>query len=182
MMINYRVKMYFFFAILLLSCQETPKDKIQKEILQWQGKEVKFPQDITFTKFAIDTISYSYQDFKHKVLVYVDSTGCTPCKLKLDAWKFFIEEMDNLSKNSVGYLFYFADKNPKEIETMLRSENFDFPVVVDQKNQLNQLNTFSKDENFHHFLLDEQNRVKIVGNPIYNAKIKELYFSEIQKE
>ncbi len=42
----------------LLSCQETPKDKIQKEVLQWQGKEVKFPQDITFTKFAIDTIFF----------------------------------------------------------------------------------------------------------------------------
>lgn len=79
-------------------------------------------------------------------------------------------------------MFYFADKKRKEIEIILRNEGFDLPVVVDEENKLDKLNNFSDNENFHYFLLDEKNRVKIVGNPIYNTKIKELYFSEIQKE
>lgn len=168
--------------IFLFSCQGTPKDKIQEELLRWQGKEIKFPKKMVFTKFTKDTTLYDFDNHQYKILIYVDSAGCTSCKLRLGVWKFLAKEINELSKNQVGYLFYFADKNPKEIEVMLRSENFDFPVVVDQKNQLNQLNKFSKNENFHYFLLDNENRVKIVGNPIYSAKIKELYLSEIRKE
>lgn len=77
-------------------------------------------------------------------------------------------------------MFYFADKKPKEVEIMLLTENFDFPVVIDEENQLNKLNNFSNNDIFHCFLLNKQNRIKIIGNPIYNTKIKELYFSEIQ--
>ncbi len=172
----------FLILVLFFSCQETPKDKIQEELLRWQGKEIKFPKKIVFTKFAKDTILYNFDNQQYKILVYVDSAGCTSCKLRLEAWKFLVKEIDELSKNQVGYLFYFADKKPKEIEIILLSEKFDFPVVVDKENQLNELNNFSKNENFHYFLLDKQNQVKIVGNPINNPKIKELYLSEIRKE
>lgn len=168
--------------MLLFSCQENPKNKIQEELIKWQGKEIKFPDNMVFVKFTGDTISYDYQKNKDKILIYVNSTGCTPCKLKLEAWKLLIKELNSISNNGVSYMFYFADKKPKEIEIMLRNEGFDLPVVIDEKNKLDKLNHFSDNENFHYFLLDEKNRVKIVGNPVYNTKIKELYFSEIQKE
>lgn len=176
-----KIILYLTF-VLLFSCQEYPKNKVHKELVKWQGKEIKFPDNMIFVKFTGDTISYKYQNYKHKLLIYVDSIGCTPCKLKLEAWEFLIKELNSASGGNVSYMFYFADKNPREIEVMLRDEYFDFPVVVDEENNLNKLNNFSDNENFHYFLLDKKNRVKIVGNPIYNTKIRELYFSEIQKE
>lgn len=173
---------YCVIALLILcSCQRNPKEKIQEELHKWKEKEIYFPNEMVFTKFGKDTVEYEYQK-RHKILVYIDSKGCTPCKLKLSSWETLKKEWGYVSQNKIAFIFYFADKNPKEIETILRAENFDFPVVVDEKNQLNQLNKFSTNENFHYFLLDKQNRIKIIGNPIYNTKIKELYFSEIQKE
>lgn len=35
---------------LLISCQENPKTKIQNELLQWQGKEILFPEKLFFYK------------------------------------------------------------------------------------------------------------------------------------
>ncbi|ATA75400.1 hypothetical protein [Capnocytophaga sp. H2931] len=172
-----------FIVILLFSCQENPKNKIEEELLKWRGKEIIFPDSMIFTKFTGDTVPCKYQDYKHKMLIYVDSTGCTPCKLKLGAWELLIKELNALPNGSnLSYIFYFADKKRNEIDIILRNEGFDLPVVVDEENKLDKLNNFSDNENFHYFLLDEKNRVKIVGNPIYNTKVKELYFSEIQKE
>ncbi|WP_172918245.1 TlpA family protein disulfide reductase [Capnocytophaga canis] len=182
---NKTTNLWFYYTIILFtlhSCQMNPKEKIQEELLKWQGKEIIFPDNMIFTKFTRDTVPYKYQDYKHKMLIYVDSTGCTPCKLKLSSWETLKKEWDYASQNKIAFIFYFADKNPKEIQIMLRNEGFDLPVVVDEENKLDKLNNFSDNENFHYFLLDEKNRVKIVGNPIYNTKVKELYFSEIQKE
>ncbi|WP_353937941.1 DUF1573 domain-containing protein [uncultured Bacteroides sp.] len=50
-------------------------------------------------------------------------------------------------------------------------------------NQLNALNNFpSGNEMFHTFLLDKDNKVLAIGNPIHNPKVKELYLKIIQGE
>lgn len=36
--------------------------------------------------------------------------------------------------------------------------------------------------NFHTFLLDKDNKVLAIGNPIHNPKVKELYLKIIQGE
>ena len=38
-----------------------------------------------------------------------------------------------------------------------------------------------KNERFHTFLLDEHNKVILVGSPVDNTRLKNLYFSEIKK-
>ena len=92
-----------------------------------------------------------------------------------------MKDIDSVSKNTTGYMLYFANKRPREIEKTLRIEKFSFPVVVDRLNRLNKLNNFSSSEDFHYFLLDKNNNVKIVGNPISNRKIMKLYFYELEK-
>ena len=48
---------------------------------------------------------------------------------------------------------------------------------------MNELNHFpSKGAAFHTFLLDKDNRVLAIGNPIHNPKVKELYLKIIQGE
>jgi len=39
-----------------------------------------------------------------------------------------------------------------------------------------------KDERFHTFLLDENNKVILVGYPVNNPKLKELYLKELNKK
>ena len=44
---------------------------------------------------------------------------------------------------------------------------------------MNKLNNFPDDLTLQTFLLDKNNRVKIVGNPIYNLKLKKLYLRTV---
>ena len=175
-----RILILFSITLLVFSCNNSSKNKVKEEILQWENKEIIFPKDMALAPFATDTL-HQYKGRPYKVLMYIDSIGCTPCKLRLGAWRLFIEEMDNKYPNQVGYLFYFTYKKPAEVEGLLLSENIHIPAVVDEGNMLNELNQFSANPNLHCFLLDKNNRVKVIGNPIYNQKIKELYLSTLKQ-
>lgn len=50
---------------------------------------------------------------------------------------------------------------------------------MDKQDSIAKLNRFPLESNLHTFLLDKNNRVIAVGNPVYNPKIKKLYFNII---
>ena len=135
--------MILLLGLLLLSCKDnSQKKKITHLVQEWQGKQIKFPTDAIFTKYITDTTDFQIPTKGHKVLIYVDSLGCTGCKLKLAKWKDFIAYTDRLNK----------------------------------------LNTFPSNATFQTFLLDTNNKVIVLGNPIHNLSVKELYIKELTRE
>ena len=58
---------------LLFSCQNPAKDHITQLVEEWQGKEVRFPENPVFTRQLKDTVDYRIPEAEYKVLVYVDS-------------------------------------------------------------------------------------------------------------
>lgn len=166
-------------TLLLFSCKENEKDKISRLVTEWQGKEISFPKEIPFTRYVTDTADYQIPISDYKVLVYVDSVGCTSCKLQLAKWKELITHTDSIAGSKVPFLFFFHSKDYKEIRYLLRRDGFDLPVCIDKDDQLNKLNNFPADITFQTFLLDKDNKVAVIGNPIHNLAIKELYLKHI---
>ena len=68
---------------LLVSCSESREEAVYRLVKEWTGKEIKFPEHSVFTVQGKDTVDFTFQDADYKVLVYVDSVGCTSCKLQL---------------------------------------------------------------------------------------------------
>lgn len=165
--------------LFLFSCQDKKKDEIKRLVSEWQGKEIQFPQNIIFTRFTSDTVDFTLPESSHKVLVFVDSIGCTSCKLQLHRWKELIQHTDSITQGTVPFLFFFQSDDKKEIRYLLKKDNFDLPICVDQADRLNGLNHFPADGKFHTFLLDKDNKVVVIGNPIHNPNIRELYIKEI---
>ena len=62
---------------------------------EWINREIKFPENLSFTVGATDTVSFTFGK-QYRVLSHVDSTGCVNCRLGLDQWKKLINEMDSL--------------------------------------------------------------------------------------
>ncbi|MEY8687463.1 DUF1573 domain-containing protein [Bacteroides sp. AN502(2024)] len=145
-------------------------------VKEWEGKEIKFPTESVFTQYMHDTVRCD-TDFDFKLLAYVDSTGCTSCKLQLHKWKSFLHEMDSVSNGKIAFLFYVCPNDKREFEHILKRDKFDYPICIDEYDSLNIMNHFSLDPRFQVFLLDKKNRVIAVGNPILNSKIKDLYFN-----
>ncbi len=65
----------------------------------------------------------------------------------------------------------------KELRYLTRRDGFSYPVCYDEKDELNRLNRFPTEMTFQTFLLDRDNRVVAIGNPVHNPKVKDLYLS-----
>ena len=140
---------------------------------------MSFPARPVFTIQGKDTVEYPIQN-AYKILTYIDSTGCTSCKLKLAEWEKFITVVDSIRPHTVQFLFFLCPKNGMEIYQTLRVERFKHPICIDEGDYLNKLNHFPADMAFQTFLLDNDNRVVAMGNPIHNLKVRELYLKIIQ--
>ncbi len=166
----------------LFSCENPSKKNITTLLQAWSGKEILFPANSTFTVQDKDTIEFSLAG-KYKILTYVDSVGCISCKLQLGKWKTFMEEVNSLGIDSVKFLFFFSPEKRRDFLSTLKSAGFTYPICIDKENKLNKLNHFpTTDMSFHTFLLDKDNKVLAIGNPIHNSKVRELYLKIIRGE
>jgi hypothetical protein len=170
----------FFMVVSPSSCKrDTSRNEILRIVQMWQGKEILFPQDIVFTIHGTDIVVYEIPISPHKIVVYVDSVGCMSCRFHFDRWNELISEIDSLTNATVPVLFFFHTKNPREVSLHLQRDNLNIPVVFDLQDKLNSLNQFPTHHQYQTFLLDENNKVVLVGNPINNPAIKEIYLQEI---
>ena len=164
---------------MLVSCEESREEAIFRLVNEWNGKEVKFPSRSVFTIQGKDTVDFEFASADYKVVVYIDSVGCTSCKLQLPRWKELMAEVDSLTGGSVPFLFYFHPKDMKELCYLTRRDAFTHPVCFDELDELNRLNRFPVDMLFQTFLLDKDNKVVAMGNPVLNPKVREFYLGLI---
>ena len=165
--------------VLFAACSESREEAVYRLVKEWTGKEIKFPERSVFTVQGKDTVDFTYSNADYKVLVYVDSVGCTSCKLQLDRWKKVIKEMTEETGQDIPFLFFFHPKDMKELRYLTRRDAFTYPVCFDENDELNALNRFPSDMTFQTFLLNKDNKVVSIGNPVHNPKVKELYMKHI---
>jgi hypothetical protein len=138
-------------------------------VKKWTGKTIFFPK--IAPEYLNDSVQQSNGEKDYKILLYVDSTGCVSCKLKLFIWIANIEEMGS----KVDFLFYFFPKHKAPFLEYLRNEGLNIPVYIDDADSLNKINKLPKKHSFQCFLLDKNNTVLAIGNPATNFKIWGLY-------
>ena len=170
----------FLCLILLFSCKPAVKKDFFHVVTEWEGKKIIYPDDMVFTLWGQDTLDYSLPRVDYTIVSYVDSVGCMSCKLQLLKWKSFISELDSISQENVPVIFFFHPKNIEELIYRLKFDKYNLPVCVDVDNRFNKLNNFPADMTFQTFLLDKNNKVVAIGNPIHNLKVRELYLKIIQ--
>jgi hypothetical protein len=170
----------------MCSCKEHKrKSEIEKIVAEWIGKEILFPENISCYVSGRETFpeicdEWFQKDFK--ILMYVDSAGCSDCRLKLSEWKQLMEEADSLFQGKIGFLLFFQPKSTREMTLLFARDRFDYPVFMDINATINRLNSFPEEIEFQCFLLTKDNKVVMIGNPVLNMNIWKLYKSQIVGE
>ena len=165
-------------ACLCFSCQESDKQRFTRLVEEWDGKEITFPSQTVFTVQGRDTVDFRWEASPYRIVTYVDSIGCASCKLQLPKWKQLIAETDSLfGKGRLAYVFYFHPKDLRELMYLTRRDAFTYPVCFDREDAFNRLNRFPSEMSLQTFLLDKNNRVVAIGNPVHNPRVKELYLN-----
>lgn len=167
---------FILIALSLYSCKKTDKEKINYLVQEWSNKEIFYPNTMNFTVLGNDTNLLLKSEYK--IISYVDSIGCTSCKLRLVQWKEFIDQLDSIG--DIPVLLFMHPKNRNELTYILKRDNFVYPICIDGNDSLNKLNHFPSDMMFQTFLLDKNDKVLAIGNPVHNSKVKELYLSIIE--
>lgn len=169
-----------FLLILLNSCKESENERITNLVKKWNGKEIIFPSYAYFTTLGHDTVRFDFVEKNtYSIVTYVDSIGCISCKLKLDRWTSFIQDLDSVTSLNVPVYFFLHTSNTKSMINVLKQYKFNYPVCIDEKNSFNLLNHFPVDMNFQTFLLDKNKKIVAIGNPVLNPKIKDIYLNII---
>ena len=161
--------------LLVVSCQDKKKEEAFSAIKQWMGKEISFPKSSVFTIRGTDTIDFALNESDYKIVSYIDTAGCVSCQLKLGEWQRFMEEVDAVSPTHIPFIFYLYPKNVKDLLIEFRREAFDYPVCLDEKDEFNRLNKLAESKALRTFLLDKENRIIAIGNPIENPNVKKFY-------
>lgn len=162
--------------ICLLSCTN---NKIEKEINFLMSK----PIDLCVKHLARyeqgakmnggDIIYHKYLQ-----VIFVDSVTCSPCFLKqMPRWQTFIDSVrDHHIDLSFVFVFHVKRKEKDRfVESMQQDTLFHTPVYLDTTGVFLQSNpNIPQNKMLHTFLLDEDNQVILVGNPVQNRRIREL--------
>jgi hypothetical protein len=117
-----------------------------------------------------------------RLFVYVDSVACSSCRLKImhEYTKFVYYHKE--TGGSFVPLFVFSpprDKIEEMIQT-LKETRFDYPVFIDENQAFPAANPhIPTDNRFHTFLIDKNGKVVLVGDPVNNPALWELYKTTI---
>ena len=167
---------YFLFVLFVFSsCQHQNDRKILELLKKWEGREILFP-DLDVIDSVVKDVNWDY-----KIVTYIDSAECFSCKLNLRDWMGMKQQVDSVDKK-VAFLFFLQTRRTEDLDYKMKWDAFKLPIVFDVQNLFCQLNHFPEDEKFRTFLLDKDNKVLAIGNPIHNPKVKELYLKIIQGE
>ena len=161
--------------LMLFSCQNRENKQIRDLIREWEGKVMLFP-DFSM----MDTIGqFVKTDFT--IVTYIDSLDCFSCKLNFRSWMNIKHELTSGVKK-VSFLFFLQMQRTEKLDYMLKWDASTLPICFDTLAAFDNLNKLPIGENFRTFLLDDNNKVLAIGNPVLNSKVKELYLKIIRGE
>lgn len=112
-----------------------------------------------------------------KLIVFVDSTECSKCRIdKL----IHYSELFTLSEETDAFKVMILLSTPKSeyreiYEHLLYSESR-YPIYMDDDNAFRRINPSIPDKlTFHTVTVNENNEIILVGDPVYNEKIMDLF-------
>jgi len=165
-------------ALLLQSCQNRTQKHIADIMSQWVDKEILFPNDLVYVS-CMDTINVDIKSSCLKIITYTSAEGCVGCQLKLNEWERFIEEINTISNHNILVVKYLTPKRRNEAFFEIKQANYKYPVCIDINGEIENVNHFPSEKAFRSFLLDENNKVIIIGDPLQFPSIKDLYIRTI---
>ena len=176
-----------FFVILLFfffyGCKG--RDDFKSDLKALQTRPIILPLDSMqrYNNEGNDTSSCSVKSLKF--IVYSDSVECVSCKLKrMYMWDSLMVKVEKVNI-PVGFYFIFSPK--KEDMSMFNFTMETIPpsgfIYVDTTNIFMRINPYiPQNPVMHTFLLDENNNVLLVGNPLENEKIKKLFWQIVEEK
>lgn len=167
-----------FAVISLLMCHGCHTSRTETEIKQLSGKQIQFPETYEMIK-SRNVPGYDDPLNKRlKIVTYIDENMCSLCAMRiLVDWQLFLKDMER----DVGFVAIAFSGDKEALESALTELDICLPVLYDINNTFLSLNRLGHIRaRCRTFLLDGQNRVILVGEPLNSPRLKTLYKTTIK--
>ena len=168
-------------VIMCFACTSSKKET-EKKVSQFMGDTLKLPEktEVLYkdSLYKKKFMLANKATLKIPTLLWGECHSCIADLKKWDEFYQFIKEKDN-----VTVLFYLYTSDLKFFrKSLYKKEIHKYPFIVDRNNRYLDNNDLPfKNKMYQTFLLDSNNRVILVGNPVYNDNLMKLYKEEINK-
>ena len=171
------MKIPILIVIPLLAASCTSREDSAREVVtRWVDKEIILPYD----RFTVggESVDIDRDLYTYKIVNYIDSAGCTRCRMKLDLWNMFMSRLD-ADDADVTLLSVIHSDNSDDLRFAIENSGFNYPVAIDPTDEFGKANNPPDDQLLHTFLLDGNDHIIAIGNPVLNPHIGRLYRSVI---
>lgn len=171
-------KYFLFLILLLLSCTSNTVREKANFINQYFGKTITLPD------FEPQNIGFVGSDIHvgntpaSTIVVYTDG-DCGKCIVDLLLWQDFIEEHKE-ELHSTQIMFIAHSWHYPSFEQQLTNAGITLPHIFDAENEYIDTNELHHSL-LHTLLLDSTSCLVLVGSPLNNEKLTNLYLREIRR-
>lgn len=175
----------FFCTVLFLVACSSRERQFAKEIKVLQSKMIRLPSKGLIMQRGKELQKDDVNEEVFKLIVYADSVECTACAINhINLWERFINYAKQFDDQLRFYFIFFPmQKELHGIKLMIANTKFDYPILLDSLGEFERLNPhLPQNKALHTFLLDENNNVLLVGNPLHNKKIEEMFYKVVEEK
>lgn len=146
------------------------------------GKQLTITDDYLFVKGTNPYYQFDKSDVK--VVLWFSPKECSTCRLSGLSNYRQLEDFCRDSVKNVGVMYIFSPSEEKRelFEEVIENTTRDASIFVDYDNKFGSSNKFlSSEEELHCFLLDSENKIVLVGNPMLSNSVFNLYKNKLKE-
>lgn len=181
----------FLFSCILLffmnSCSSNGmNERIRGQLEVFQGQKISFMLDSMSCFYGLEEMSKTLETSdSYKFVLFTDSDECSSCALtSFYDWEPLIERESKIHKSKIDFIFIFSPKasDLSKLKKKILHANIHHPIYIDSNGVFVKSNDIPHNHLFHTFLVDPNNQVVVVGNPLISDKIRDLMDKVIDGE
>lgn len=170
----------------IFSACDSRKKEVQERVEKMQSSKVTIPYEKMecWTSDSLRSVD-SWKHAKLRLVHYADSASCSSCLLQKLVKVEILFRMERLSDYEFCNVFIATPKGKAKKKLKKEYEEGQIPrtVFVDTANVFIQTNPNIPSETMYHtFLLDENDSIIFVGNPLAGQKIEDMIVATVERK
>lgn len=169
----------FIISIELTNCSRA---NTQQELHKFINSTINIPNiDVVQNGILMDSLQHALPPNIKLINYYTPAKGCVSC------WISHLYDIDLYLEDKINEYFtpvviiLIDENNEDEVLSQLKRQPHCYPIYIDKNKQFERKNTtLPSDYKFHTFLVDRNNKVVLIGNPLNGDAMWNLFKSTLE--
>ena len=166
-----------FVSLIMTSCSF----KTKKQIEELRNSNIELSLDSLTKVKPFRGFDNEMGNSEHlKLVVFLDSANCTSCNLMhINNWNSIIYKANQITAVDFIFIMETTSENKEEIISLYHNSLFHYNIYLDLNHITKQKNSFLDNPLFHCLLVDKNDKIIFVGNPLNSEKVQESFLQGI---